>query len=279
MDKLTIRIATLNDYSSIAIVEKECFGGNLIKEEYDLIFNKGWGIVYVAEKNNEIVGYHVVLLNEYDDDVETKLQPLIIKTQSSGIKVFHDDVHFDSTKYVYFHLLGVLPTYQSLGIGKQLLKFSSENLPSKDKAKRIKGIVRVNNLASMKICWKILGLCATSLKPNPTDIFGTEETYMYVESGLNKDKLDNKKVFELPIMEDKLPSAKDFLLPIISGEESELFVHNTNILEKMAKVFSEGYIIDGVYMDKNDRPEKLGYYLCRKWLKIVDYVNLIIAKR
>jgi ribosomal protein S18 acetylase RimI-like enzyme len=264
MGDLNFRIATISDIPSIRIVEKECFGGNLIKEEYDLIFNNEWGTVYLAEKNNKIVGYQIVLSNEYDLNIENILQPLIIKAKSSGKSIFHDDVHFDSNKYVYFHLLGVLPSYQAIGIGKQLLKYSSENLPDKDRSKRIKAIIRINNVASMKICWKILGLCATSLKHDQQDIFGSQETNMYVESGLTKKKIDKEKVFDLPVMEEKLPSANDFLLPIIAGEESQLYIQNTNILEKMANIFAEGYVIDGVYKDNNDQSGKLGYYLCRK---------------
>lgn len=138
MQDITLRKATINDLPQIQKVELLSFGCNIVDKEYDLIFNKGWGDVFIAELDGTIIGYQVVLYRGYDKDVENLLQPLIKEEEEKGKSIFHDDVIFDETKYVYFHLLGVFPDYQNTGVGKMLIKYSSLNLPDEHKDKKSK---------------------------------------------------------------------------------------------------------------------------------------------
>jgi GNAT superfamily N-acetyltransferase len=242
---MKIQKATKNNYQEITSIEDKSFGVHIIPEESELIIEKGYGDIYIAYEDELPIAYLAVLYKEYDKDTEDYLQPIIKDRKDNGEKVMHDDVLFDSNQYVYFHLLGVISEYQSKGIGQELLRYVKAQVLAKFPEKKLKACIRINNLPSIAVCMKELGMYMESIKENNWDIFGSIETnFNAIGSKGNKPVFKNVVEDMVVNLGDDIPDYEQFLIPVENGEEDMLI--DGKLKEMLIDVFKEGYVIKGL---------------------------------
>lgn len=173
---ISIQKATKKDYQVIQQIEDNSFGVHIAFEEAQLIIEKDYGEVFIAYELEKPVGYQVVLFKEYDAETEAYLQPIIRRRKAQKEKVMHDDVNFDENRYVYFHLLGVNNEYQGKGIASLIKRHAKEIVLRRFPRKSVKICIRINNLPSIRVNMKTLGVYLESIKPNNWNILGSVET-------------------------------------------------------------------------------------------------------
>jgi hypothetical protein len=266
LDNLIIREADPKDYSAIHQLEEHSFGAYIHDEELRLIVEKGFGQIYLAFDGNKLVGYQVVLYKQYGDpdgDVESFLQPILREARKTDNKVMHDDVHFDEQKQVYFHLIGTEPLYQNLGVSAKLKQYAINNMPAEQREKQRLVCIRINNLPSIRVNMKMLGVCMTSLKPIDASIIGSRETNFNATSDinvvplLNPQEVTTREIFTDP---QAMPSAAEFLIPVSNGEEPALAA--SNLTKLIENAFALGYVVRGVFKASELDMDGDSYFYC-----------------
>jgi ribosomal protein S18 acetylase RimI-like enzyme len=251
-------------------LEEASFGEYIHEEELRLITEEGYGKVFMAFDNSEptprLVGYQVVLLKEYDKATEARLQPLLQERRAVDNTVMHDDVHFDPNTTVYFHLIGTRKGYEGRGIASRLKQEAIQALSPEDREKKRKVCIRVNNLPSLAVNMKVLGVCPTSLKPVDYSIIGSRETNFNLETIEGTAPIfDPEHIKTREIMSNStqnVPEGKSFLVPIDEGGQKDL---EDGVVEKlMGKIFEQGYIVRGLFKGKDLSLEGDSYFYCEK---------------
>lgn len=258
--------ATSRDYEKLQEIENKSFGVHIIEKEFDLIVNQGFGEIFFAHDGKNIVGYIAILFREYSQEVEDILQPLLQKAKTSGEKVMHDDVHFDSDNFIYFHLVGVDPSEHNKGIGKELTRFMYERVKSQFPQKQIKVCIRINNLPSIRMFVKELNVCMTSIKPNNLSIIGSVETNFNATTS-NKYKAVLEPPEDLPGIYEDLSShfsENRLLIPVDIGEESDIEDKSPHLLAKLEKIFRDGFIVTGLFRATELGINGKSFFYCEK---------------
>lgn len=250
---LQIEKATKRNIEQLTKIEDDSFGVHIIDEEIQLIWDEDLGEIYFAKDGDHYVGYLVVLLKPYDQDVETYLQPILRQRKEKGEKIMHDDVEFDPSKYVYFHLLGVINDYQSKGVGKFLLREITTLVSSRYPKKKIKVCIRINNLPSIRVCMHELKVYLESIKPNRYEIIGSvESNFNAIGNHTNNPILDFEHVCRYEIVNIKADITSDlekFLIPVEYGEEDVL--EDGQLKGLLTDVFNMNYHVVGLVRNKD----------------------------
>lgn len=257
---ISIQKATKKDYQVIQQIEDNSFGVHIAFEEAQLIIEKDYGEVFIAYELEKPVGYQVVLFKEYDAETEAYLQPIIRRRKAQKEKVMHDDVNFDENRYVYFHLLGVINEYQGKGIASLIKRHAKEIVLRRFPRKSVKICIRINNLPSIRVNMKTLGVYLESIKPNNWNILGSVETnFNAIGKKGNRPILEVSDItkYEIYSRGNSTPIENTFLLPVSYGEENALL--NGVLKEQLESIFRNGYIINGLL-----REGEKSFFHCEK---------------
>lgn len=262
---MRVRKATTKDYDLIDEIGDKSFGSHSIREEIRLILEKGFGDIFLCYEKDKPVAYLALLYKEFDEKVESVLQPLISSAKEKGESIFHDDVRFDENKYVYLHLLGVMKGSQGKGIATKLVRYIKGTLEEEHPNKQLKTCIRINNLPSIKVCMKELGFCMVGMKPNNWDMHGSVETNF---NGVTNDNLkpvlslENTSKIKYKVYDERMPSTERFLLPVSYGDEEDL--KDGKIKTKVERIFKEGYVIIGLFKASEFDLDGDSYFYCVK---------------
>lgn len=265
MSSVQFREFTPSDYQATRKISDACFEGHVIDEELALIIEGCWGKGWIAEIDGKVVGASTWLYKTFDERIEAKLQPLIVKANQEGESVFHDCVDFDEQTTVYYHLIVIDPDYQNQGIGTALTKYAISQLPPD---KKIKTCVRINNLASIRMIMKQLGVCLTSLKPLRTDMFDSLDTnaeavqVANISPALEVKQVSTRQTVELG---SDMPETEEFLIPVADGTQDDIETKlGQKFVKRIKELFTRGYVISGVFQGSDLNLPSKSYFLCQK---------------
>ena len=241
-------------------LEMYSFGEYIHEEELRIIVEEGFGRVFLAfdgtQHPHQLVSYQVILFKEYGDkdgEIEHRLQPVLEQRRQTDNLVMHDDVHFDETTTIYFHLIGTRLGFEGLGISSRLKKEAIHRLTPEQKNKIKKVCIRINNAASLLVNMKVLGVLPTGFKPIDRSMIGSRETNFNLETipsvlpmldaVMVKEFLD-QGIIQL-VTNDEKPIKNKLLIPFKVGDQSDLA---DGILEsRLRKIMDSGYQIKGVF--------------------------------
>lgn len=166
MTSITYRQATIfpTEYESFEDVELKCFGENYYSY-YEFASIVSQGLTYIAEKDNQMIGYIMCInedFKEYTDDDEYELiqSSLKNKENKSCIKSIRSG---EDKKYIHIFGFGVLTQYRGMGVGSVLME-KVMNL-QKEKKQSIILEVRISNINAIKL-YKKFGFETVTTIPN-----------------------------------------------------------------------------------------------------------------
>lgn len=257
------RQLTPADYLRLKDITTQCFEGHLVDDEVKLIVEEGWGKGWVAEINGTVVGCSLWLYKPFTSEIENRLQPRIIEALTNKEAIFHDHVEFDESTTIYYHLIVIDSLHQNQGIGKALTSYCLSQLPQN---KKVKTCVRINNIASIKILMKFLGVCLIELKPRRTDIFDSLDINANaiqvagIKPTFNPNTISTRIIYQNL---NEFPDTDSFLLPVNDGTQDDLETETGKILvDKITKIFELGFLINGVFKGSDLGLEGDHYFLC-----------------
>jgi hypothetical protein len=166
---------------------------------------------------------------------------------------------------VYFHLIGTEPHYQNKGVSTKLKQYALRNMPAIHANKEKYVCIRINNLPSIKVNMRALGVCLTSLKPIDRSMIGSRETNFNATSSsdyfpiLDPSIIKTREVF---VDINQIPNSSKFLIPVKNGEESDL--KNTNTKKLLQKAFENGYIVTGLFRAQELNISGDSYFYCSR---------------
>ncbi|MBU0975441.1 GNAT family N-acetyltransferase [Patescibacteria group bacterium] len=215
-NELTFRPAEMKDFEKLTQ-----FGVPLIKEEYSLVVEKGYGQFYFAQLGEKVVGLIEVMYKCFDDKVEENiLQPKLRQLKELGKSYTHDDIKFIEGEQMYISWIAVLPEYQNQHIGSRICRYIIKKIPSELEKT---SVVRINNLPSIRLLMREFGMSIIGIKPINQKIIGSRETN-FITSSLVPPILDPSliKTRRIFYKGSEISMEKEFLVPVSNGEEEDL---------------------------------------------------------
>ena len=232
------------DIDLIKDVEKKSFGINIHEDELKEILD-GKGRVFLAMEGEQPVAYLVVLKENID---ENNLQPKLHSMLENGDNIMHDDTHIHTGKQLYWHLIGVHPSYQAKGIGRRLVRYVKAQLSPAEKALEWTACIRVNNLGSMRAFMKDLGMSMVSRKSKDKRQYSSEDLGTWTIHGSRETNFNasNRMLPEfnpegiadrayLWEAQELNAEPKEILIPIRDGEQTD---HPESTPEKIDKIMN-----------------------------------------
>lgn len=281
ISRIKYRKANHADMNLIQMIEKESFGINIHEYELKEILD-GKGIIYLAMKENQPIAYLVILKENID---EHSLQAKLHSMHCNGIDVMHDDTHIHKEKQLYWHLIGVHHNYQGKGIGSKLIQYVKSKLSPQENALEWTACIRVNNLRSMLIFMKYLGMSMVSRKSKDKRQFSSEEIEIFAMHGSRETNFNaSNRIAPAFNLEDKRNKAylwkdqklngepKEILIPIWDGEESDLPLSTIKKIDEIMSFDNETpkYICRGIFKTSKVDWDESFLYFTKEETQVVD---------